>query len=109
MVDNPPKLLGLPLWKDVRLDIPHPEKRGIVAKVPQTNVCGSEVHIWRKGSMNRAVLQEILLIGVVLFATSGGSGLGNTAADLPGAEMRNGKLLKGRLSETELRQWVESL
>lgn len=50
---------------------------------------------------------------VVLFATSGGSGLGNTAADLapccPGAEIRNGKLLNGRISETELRQWVESL
>lgn len=36
-------------------EIPHPEKGGIVAKVLQTNVCGSEVHIW-KGSMNRTTL-----------------------------------------------------
>lgn len=37
------------------LDIPHPEKGGVVVKVLQTNVCGSELHIW-KGSMNRTTL-----------------------------------------------------
>ena len=50
---------------------------------------------------------------VVLFATSGGSGLGQTAADLshicPGAHIRNGKLLNGNPSEASLRQWVASL
>ena len=49
----------------------------------------------------------------VLFATSGGSGLGQTAADLshscPGAHIRNGKLLNGNPSEASLRQWVASL
>lgn len=50
---------------------------------------------------------------IVLFATSGGSGLGQTAADLshscPGVHIRNGKLLNGNPSEASLRQWVASL
>lgn len=50
---------------------------------------------------------------IVLFATSGGSGLGQTAADLshscPGAHIRNGKLLNGNPSEASIRQWVASL
>lgn len=49
---------------------------------------------------------------IVLFATSGGSGLGQTAADLekscPGAVIKNGKLLNGNPSESTLRQWVET-
>jgi flavodoxin len=50
---------------------------------------------------------------VVLFATSGGSGLGKTAADLqasaPGARILDGRLLNGRLSEAELKTWVAGL
>ena len=50
---------------------------------------------------------------IVPFATSGGSGLGGTAFDLspscPGAVMKTGKLLNGRLSEASLRQWAEAL
>ncbi len=50
---------------------------------------------------------------IVLFATSGGSGLGRTAKDLagscPGAAIKGGKLLNGNLSEAALRQWAESL
>lgn len=50
---------------------------------------------------------------IVLFATSGGSGLGRTAKELagscPSANIKNGKLLNGSLSEKELRQWAESL
>ena len=50
---------------------------------------------------------------VVLFATSGGSGLGKTAADLqasaPGARILDGRLLSGRLSEAELKAWVAAL
>lgn len=50
---------------------------------------------------------------IVLFATSGGSGLGRTAEDLagscPGAKIKNGKLLNGNFSEAALRQWAESL
>ena len=50
---------------------------------------------------------------VVLFATSGGSGLGRAAEELadscPGAAIKNGKLLNGRLSESALRQWAKSV
>ncbi|BFK87320.1 flavodoxin [Pseudoflavonifractor gallinarum] len=50
---------------------------------------------------------------IVLFATSGGSGLGKSAAGLrpsaPGAKIVDGTLLNGRLSEAELKAWVEGL
>ena len=50
---------------------------------------------------------------IVLFATSGGSGLGKTAETLasscPGAVIKNGKLLNGRQSESDLRQWAETV
>ena len=50
---------------------------------------------------------------VVLFATSGGSGLGKTAKTLasccPGAALKEGKLLNGRLSSDALKTWAESL
>ncbi|MBS6953652.1 MAG: NAD(P)H-dependent oxidoreductase [Enterocloster asparagiformis] len=50
---------------------------------------------------------------IILFATSGGSGLGRTASELshscPGAAIKNGKLLNGRESETALRQWMENM
>ncbi|MEZ3485125.1 MAG: NAD(P)H-dependent oxidoreductase [Lachnospiraceae bacterium] len=50
---------------------------------------------------------------IVLFATSGGSGLGRTADELAdscsGADIRNGKMLNGNLSESELRECAESL
>ena len=49
---------------------------------------------------------------IVLFATSGGSGLGRTAADLrssaPGAVIREGKLLNGRQTKEALAAGVES-
>lgn len=47
---------------------------------------------------------------IVLFATSGGSGLGNTAKDLeqscPGAVIREGKLLNGNPSREALKEWA---
>ena len=50
---------------------------------------------------------------IVLFATSGGSGFGRTAAGLqpsaPGAKILDGRLLNGRLSEAELKTWAENL
>ena len=49
---------------------------------------------------------------IVLFATSGGSGLGNTENALrpcaPNAVWKGGKLLNGA-TETSLKSWVESL
>ena len=50
---------------------------------------------------------------IILFATSGGSGLGGTASDLkasaPGAVIRDGKLLNGRQTRESLATWVKSL
>ena len=51
---------------------------------------------------------------VVLFATSGGSGLGGTAADLrgsvaPDTKLLEGRLLNGRPSERDLKAWVDGL
>lgn len=50
---------------------------------------------------------------IVLFATSGGSGLGRSAAGLrsnaPGARIVDGRLLNGHLSERYLKSWVETV
>lgn len=50
---------------------------------------------------------------IVPFATSGGSGIGRTNESLkpscPGATLMQGKMLNGRLSETELKKWAESI
>ena len=50
---------------------------------------------------------------IILFATSGGSGLGSTAAALQGsalgARIVSGRMLNGRVSENELKSWVSGL
>ena len=50
---------------------------------------------------------------IILFATSGGSGLGKSAAGLrpsaPRAKILDGRMLNGSLSEAELKTWVEGL
>ena len=50
---------------------------------------------------------------IVLFATSGGSGLGRSAAGLrpsaPGAKILDGRLLNGKLNEEDLKTWVSGL
>ena len=50
---------------------------------------------------------------IVLFATSGGSSLGSTAAALqssaPGARILDGRLRNGRLNEGDLKAWVSGL
>lgn len=50
---------------------------------------------------------------IILFATSGGSGLSRCAADLmasaPGAVFREGKLLNGRQMKESLAAWVQGL
>lgn len=49
---------------------------------------------------------------IVPFATSGGSGLGDTAKTLqklvPAAAVKDGKLLNGRLNAGELKKWADS-
>ena len=50
---------------------------------------------------------------IVLFATSGGSGLRQAASGLrvsaPGAKILDGRMLNGHLNEAELRTWAEGL
>ena len=50
---------------------------------------------------------------IVLFATSGGSGFGNTVEELegscPGARLMEGRILISRLSDSDLKKWVDSL
>ena len=50
---------------------------------------------------------------IILFATSGGSGLGRAVSDLkasaPGAIIQDGKLLNGKQSRESLAAWVSSL
>lgn len=50
---------------------------------------------------------------IIPFATSGGSGMGNTNAKLkpscPGAALLQGRLLNGNLSEDSLKNWVKDL
>ncbi len=49
---------------------------------------------------------------IILFATSGGSGLGNTAADLkasaPNATIISGKIFRANANVEELKTWAES-
>ncbi len=50
---------------------------------------------------------------IVLFATSGGSGLGKSAqglrASAPGAKIVDGRMLNGRLNEEDLKSWAFGL
>ena len=50
---------------------------------------------------------------IILFATSGDSGLGKSAvslrASVPGARIVDGRLLNGRLNADELKTWVSGL
>lgn len=61
--------------------------------------------------VNTFLENTILTAKIVLFATSGGSGFGNTVSELkvsaPGADIVEGKLLNG-LSKTEIENWVKN-
>ncbi len=51
---------------------------------------------------------------IILFGTSGGSGFGKTVVALKGsvsasAEIKEGRLLNGRVEESALKEWVKSL
>lgn len=51
---------------------------------------------------------------IILFATSGGSGFGNTASELMASlpddvEMIEGKVLNGKFSNIELSEWADSV
>ena len=48
---------------------------------------------------------------IALFATSGGSGLGNTAEELqkivPDADVRDGRMMNGKIDQAALKAWVD--
>lgn len=51
---------------------------------------------------------------IILFATSGGSGFGKTVEKLKGsvsatAEIKEGRILNGRVSKTEIAEWLKSI
>jgi len=51
---------------------------------------------------------------IILFATSGGSGFGKTVEKLKGsvsatAEIKEGRILNGRLSKAEIAEWLKSI
>ena len=50
---------------------------------------------------------------IILFATSGGSGLGKTDEGVkkivPGAKVESGRMLNGNVSEADVKAWVQSL
>ena len=51
---------------------------------------------------------------IILFATSGGSGFGNTAAELKGSvsdstEIMEGKVISPRMTEKDIARWVATL
>lgn len=50
---------------------------------------------------------------IILFATSGGSGLGKIAKELssscPSAVLKEGKIMNGRLSTEAIKQWAEKM
>ena len=66
-----------------------------------------------RGRLQRGVRGGVTGKTIVLFATSGGSGLGKSAAGLrssaPGAKIVDGRMLNGRLNEAELKAWAEGL
>ena len=50
---------------------------------------------------------------IILFATSGGSGLGKTDGGVkkivPEVKVENGRMLNGNVSEADVKAWVQSL
>lgn len=61
----------------------------------------------------RSILESYDFSGktIILFATSGGSGLGKIAKELssscPSAVLKEGRLMNGRLSTEAIKQWAE--
>ncbi len=91
--------------------------RGSVENMEDYDVVFVGFPIWYAGAPNvvTTFLKGYDLAGkkIALFATSGGSGMGKTAAKLqpivPGAEIVGGRLVKTSEPTEELKAWAESL
>ena len=112
-------------WQDKRsrssMEMNDPSSRPALAD-HEANVAGYDriflgFPIWwyTAPTIVRSFLESYDFAGktIVLFATSGGSGLGQIAAELasscPGAKITEGRLLNGNPSEASLKQWAQSL
>ena len=79
-----------------------------------TNILGFPIWWYVAPTIVNTFLEKYDFSGkkIVLFATSGGSGFGNTVKELkpsaPGAEIVEGKLLN-RANKQEIEKWVKSL
>ncbi len=80
-----------------------------------TILLGFPIWWYREPSIIDTFLESYDFIGkkIILFATSGGSGFGKTVHGLrklaPGSEIVEGRLLNGRPSKEELKEWLASL
>lgn len=95
-----------------------PEISGKVADMELYDVIFLGFPIWWyvAPTIIQTFLEEYDMSGkkIILFATSGGSGFGKTAEILKKSvsettEIIEGKILNGRISETELKKWVEGI
>ena len=81
----------------------------------ETLYIGFPIWYWAAPNIINTFVKQYDLSGkkIVLFATSGGSGMGRTNDKLksscPGAALLQGRLLKTGLSEDSLKKWVEDL
>lgn len=95
-----------------------PEISGKVADMELYDVIFLGFPIWWyvAPTIIQTFLEEYDMSGkkIILFATSGGSGFGKTAEILKKSvsettEIIEGKILNGRISETELKKWAEGI
>ena len=76
---------------------------------------GFPVWWYREPSIIDTFLESYYSSGqrVILFAPSGGTGLGKTAEGMkklvPGAKVENGRMFNGNVSEADVKAWVQSL
>ena len=76
---------------------------------------GHAIWWYREPSIIDTFLESYDFTGkrIILFATSGGSGLGKTDEGVkkivPGAKVENGRMLNGNVSEADVKAWVQSL
>lgn len=112
-------------WMDKRsrssVEMNNPESRpaiaGRTAHIEEYDVIFLGFPIWwyTAPTIIKTFLESYDFTGkrIILFATSGGSGLGDTAETLkkvcPGADIKNGKLLNGRQGKESLKKWADSM
>lgn len=81
----------------------------------KTVFVGFPIWWYREPSIIDTFLESYAFDGtrIIPFATSGGSGLGKTVQRMrelaPKAEILEGKMLNGNLTEAELKNWIEGL